>query len=494
MPLSPSPLLPGISPLTPPGSQPPSAGARRLAVIIALPTLVVLLLVGQIFLPQLVFLAPGLQAQAAVNQPGQGDASFQGFQFAWDRQQVGGGGYSTPMSLQNMKSQVQDFHMNAVIIPIIADMPDANDGVILWHSTDKGNLHTLPDADYVKAINDAKSAGLLPILELEVQQQSNPTLPPSASIGFNWSDEKSDGQLQVASGTKSIGALEKQWFDSYTAFASHWAQISQSNKLPYFIIGDDLTNMSYDTASTNYKNDPKGRDRTTAGEPPCTNGRRDCSWRHVIHALQQASYLTLSDHKSQAGASYSGKLIYAASWGSAKDQGVLGSAASQPEFSAITWWDAVDMIGVDANFPLLTSQGAPTPDTLMAAWHGQGQNLAGQGDIYDKLDTLSGATNRPIVFTSVEYDSATGASTGQPTGQVDDGEQLYDMQALLFTFTGTSWWSGVFWYADAPLYPRTKQPSWSVFGNWAGDDLKGAKDAGAWLATYYKPNPIKCCG
>jgi hypothetical protein len=252
--------------------------------------------------------------------------------------------------------------------------------------------------------------------------------------------------------------------------------------------------MSYDTPETSYKGDPAGHDRVTAGEPPCTNGRRDCSWRHIVHALKQASYLTLSSHQSEDGANYTGKIIYAASWGSANDQQFLGTGATQPEFSSITWWDAIDIIGVDANFPLVSAQGAPTPDTLMASWHGQGQNLGGQGNIYGNLEKLADSFSRPIVFTSVEYDSATGASSGQITSaQEDDGEQVQDMQALLLTFTGTSWWSGVFWYADQPLYPRTKQPNWNVFGNWAGDDLAHAKDAGKWLATFYKPNPIKCC-
>jgi hypothetical protein len=249
-----------------------------------------------------------------------------------------------------------------------------------------------------------------------------------------------------------------------------------------------LTNVSYDTNATSYAGDPKGRDRTTAGEPPCTDGRRDCSWLHVIHALRQASYLTLTNHQGEIGANYTGKLIYAASWG----PGPSGGGATKPEYTSITWWSAVDLIGVDADFPLISPQGSPTNDTLMGAWHGQGQNLGGQGDIYGALNKLASTNDRPIVFTSVEYDSVTGASSGVVvSAQEDDVEQLDDMQALLLTFTGTSWWAGVFWYADEPLFPRSKQPNWSVFGNWAGDDLAHAKQAGQWLSTYYTATPIK---
>src|SRR5262249_41298960 len=155
----------------------------------------------------------------------------------------------------------------------------------------------------------------------------------------------------------------------------HYAQIAATYKLPYFIIGDGLTSASYDTNVSTYKNDPKGRDRVTAGEPACTNGRRDCSWRHVIHALRQASYLTLTDHKSQIGANYQGKLIYAADW-----TGAATGAAKKAEFEGITWWDAVNYIGLDAGFPLTSNLGAPSLDTLTSAWHGKGASVAGQGD------------------------------------------------------------------------------------------------------------------
>src|SRR5262249_15971309 len=190
---------------------------------------------------------------------------------------------------------------------------------------------------------DARKAGLLPILELQMRQQDLTSGPDdsAALVGVDWAASHSSQSLSNgASVSKTIGTLEKQWFDNYTAFAVHYAQLSATHKLPYFIIGNGLTSASYDTNVTSYKNDPKGRDRVTAGEPPCLNGRRDCSWRHVIHALRQASYLTLSDHKSAIGGSYQGKLIYAASWvGVDKSTNVR-----KPEFEGITWWDAVDYI------------------------------------------------------------------------------------------------------------------------------------------------------
>src|SRR5260221_3556859 len=65
MPLAPAPLLPGTSPLPTPGRRPPDRRAQRLGALAALPTLLVALLAGQFILPHIVFVAPGLQAQAS---------------------------------------------------------------------------------------------------------------------------------------------------------------------------------------------------------------------------------------------------------------------------------------------------------------------------------------------------------------------------------------------------------------------------------------------
>jgi hypothetical protein len=64
------------------------------------------------------------------------------------------------------------------------------------------------------------------------------------------------------------------------------------------------------------------------------------------------------------------------------------------------------------------------------------------------------------------------------------------MQALLGTFEGQSWWAGVFWSADSPIAPRSKQPFWNVSSNWAGDTLNTSKSAGMWLASHYQNNPL----
>jgi hypothetical protein len=481
MPLSPAPLLPGTSPIPTPGRRPPDRRALRLGALTALPVLVLALVVGKFALPYALFLAPGLQAQAGGGDSGSGVGDFQGFQFVWTRHHTGGG-YTSSASLDNLRSEQHDFHMNSVVIPVVADMPARSKSDIYWHSTDQQNVDTLPDGDYVKAIQDARQAGLVPILELELRQQDpvSPNQDPTY-IGETWSSLHSGSSI----GLGVIGTLERTWFNNYTAFAVHYAQMSAQYNLPYFIIGDQFTNLSYDTAETSKKGDPQGIDIPPGDSYQCS-GRRECEWRHVIQAIRSPGYATLKDHKSQVGGKYTGKLIYAARWTSAPEGG-----ATDPEFEHITWWDAVDYIGVDAYFALTQNQADVDVNVLQQAWQGVGQGLGPEKDIYSRLEKVSDTYHHPILFTAAGYNSSPGSNSASP-GQAafDDVEQLNDMQALLLTFRGTSWWAGVFWYADAPAAPRESQPNWQYSPLWAGNTLASSKKSGQWLATYYQPSPL----
>ncbi|MGO8947838.1 MAG: glycoside hydrolase family 113 [Ktedonobacterales bacterium] len=493
MPLTPSPLIPGTSPLPNPGQQPPNRRAIRVGALLSLLVLILTLGAGQILLLHIVFFAPGLEAQAnSSTSSGAPAAMFQGFVYPWTRAQSGGG-YTTPASLENMESEAKIFHMNSVIIPVVGNMPLRDDSTILWQSTDNGDKYTLPDSDYEQAISDAKKAGLVPILKLEVRQE-DPLSGGSESsqyIGEFWSDYDSSTTTTLPNGASiTVGPTERQWFDNYAAFAVHYAQMSQQYHLPFFIFGSDLTSVSYDTAGTGISNDPHGIENVP-GET-CTNptGRRDCEWRHVIHALRQSIYTELSKNQTETGASYTGKLIYEASWSAAPQAQTDGATA--PEYMSIPWWDAVDYIGIDAEFPL-TPEGADVPvNDLEAAWNGQTTTYGagGSGDVVGNLESLSQKFQKPILFTTAGYDSAAGANTGQPTSNPDQGEQLFDMQALLETFEGQSWWDGVFWSADYPIAPRSSQPDWTISSNWAGDTLASSKTAGQWLAGHYKNNPL----
>ena len=495
MPLSPSPLMPGTSPLPTPGRRPPGRRALGTGALVAIPLLIALLAGGQFLLPHIMFLTPGLLAQTGNSQQGQqtSSAPFQGFTMNWTRRQTGGG-YDTAASLENMKFEAETFHMNSVIIPVVADMPVRSASALAWRPNDKGDKDTFDDSIYVQAINDARKAGLVPILELQVRQQdplsrtTNGIDENSQLVGVAWSDLHSNNNIFGES--DNIGVLEHKWFDNYTAFASHFAQLSQQNHLPYFIIGDQLTNVTVDTNRTTAKADSGGIDRGVPGESfPNCSGRRDCGWRHVTHALRSPTYASFIGHQSQTGGGYTGKLIYAASWGGAP------SGATDTEYDHITWWDAVDYIGVDAFYPLTQNADVSVND-LMNAWHGKGLDLQGQGDIFGNLTKLASKFNKPVLFTGAGYQSAAGAN-GNPLGTcneancIDQTEQLNDMQALLQVFSAAPYWQGVMWYGEQPVTPRSKQSHFQTSSYWGGDTLKTSKLAGQWLAQYYTDNPLK---
>ena len=503
MPLAPSPLLPGTSPLPSPGGRPPDRKALRLGALLAIPALVLLLVVGQLLLPDMLFLAPALQAQAGGGgiatgpEDGSPAGTFQGFAFPWSRVDTNGG-YNTPASAQNLKSEASVFHMNAVIIPVIADMPSRTDSKLCWHSTDGCDMNTLSDDQYKQAIQDALKVKLVPILELQVRQHDIYSSTDSPEfVGAVWSTLGHNISIGATDGAnKSIGQYEQEWFDNYAAFAVHYAQMSASYHLPYFIIGDDLSNVTVDTSSTSAKGDPGGVPHVQGESCPSNAGRRDCEWRHVIHAIKSSSYTTIRGNHSQTGANYAGKLIYAASWRAPQTD--VGGDVNTPEFEGITWWDAVDYIGVDAYFPLTKNSADADINTLVNAWHGTGDShtLGGEHDIVSRLEDVADKFQKQVIFTGAGYASAPGSNSqaGVQVSKSDPNEQLNDMQALLLTFTGQSWWVGVFWDSDTPAAPRESQQFWSVSTAWAGNSLKSSKAAGQWLASYYKPSPLPCPG
>ena len=365
-------------------------------------------------------------------------------------------------------------------------------------ATTFADLDTLPDLDYLKAIDDARKAGLEPVIELEVKQYDQTKTPDTRPlfIGENWYGLGSGANLSINGGTQSVGQLEHTWVDNYTAFAVHFASLAQSKGVKYFIIGDGLANLTSDSTASSTKNDPSAKSvppGDTFNAAACA-GRHECEWRHIIHAIRGLTYSTYIGNHPQNGGKYSGKLIYAASW-NAPD-----AAGSGPgEFEAIAWWDAVDAIGVNALFPLTNSSDLQSAD-LQAAWHGKGSGLAGQGDIYSRLQAVSDKAHKTVVFTAAGYESVPAANT-LPTCEggtaVDDNEQLTDMQALLATFSGTPWWLGTIWYYDQPQSPRSTQLNWQKGTQWAGDNLHGTKPtdlkkAGQWLSNYYQPIPVPC--
>jgi hypothetical protein len=95
-------------------------------------------------------------------------------------------------------------------------------------------------------------------------------------------------------------------------------------------------------------------------------------WRELVAALR---------------AEFSGALTYAANW--------------DREFEEVTWWDAVDYVGVDAFWPLLDY-----PETELTA-EVCGARLAA---VRARLEAVAVRFDRPVLLTEIGYKSALGAA------------------------------------------------------------------------------------
>jgi hypothetical protein len=456
--------------------------------IIAVLSLAIIFVLGTGWITNASFFRSRFHPSAALGSPG-APLVFQGFRDVWLRK-WGDHQFMQSDSKRVLISEATDYHMNAVAIQVTADQTLLTSPSLSYISTDQGNADSLPDADIEQAITDAQAVGLTPILTLNIQVTSDPAYNTPTYIGYLW--YRVPGEKSVGSGP--VAPQEHQWFDSYTAFAVHYAQLSQKHHLPYFIFGNDLINITTDTKETG----PKTVGASPApGETFACSGRRDCGWRHVINALKSANF-TDYQGKQQTGGGYQGKLIYGASWGE--------SDYAPVEFEHITWWDAVDIIGINAYFPLTKNVADVPVQKLVDAWHGKKDDLelSGQGDIIGRLNAQVEKYNHPLLFTSAGYESVAGSNNAPGATAVacdsrcrDDVEQEHNMEALLQAFNAKDapWFIGILWAYDEPKWPRSSVDGWATSTSWAGDTITGnapgdAKAGGKFLANFYQPRPV----
>ena len=201
------------------------------------------------------------------------------------------------------------------------------------------------------------------------------------------------------------------WFAAYRDFITHYADIAQSQGVEQFAMGTELSTISSDRAK----------------------------WLPVIAAVRER---------------YSGVVLYAAG----------------RDYATVAFWDALDMIGIDAYLPLGTT---PTTDvaTLKQAWSGAVGELA----------DMSARYGLQVVFTEAGYTSQLGTTTDPSNWRISrtisEGEQAAAYQALLATFTEQPWWAGVYWwvwitppYRDAEAHdfsPKGKEAEQVIRQWWA---------------------------
>ncbi len=200
------------------------------------------------------------------------------------------------------------------------------------------------------------------------------------------------------------------WFASYRNFINHYAELAQANGVDAFVVGVELAGTS----------------------------GREADWRQVVAEVRER---------------FSGPITYAANHGG--------------EELAITWWDAVDYIGVDAYYPL-TDENDPTVDELKAAWQ----------ERIVLLENLSRRYGRPVIFTEIGYRSVDGANRApwdwQRDGTIDLQEQADCYQAVFESFWDQPWFLGVYWWMwwTDPSIGGPADDSYTLYGKPAEQILR----------------------
>jgi hypothetical protein len=189
------------------------------------------------------------------------------------------------------------------------------------------------------------------------------------------------------------------WFSSYHRFITHYAELATELGVEEFAVGTELAGVSDD------------RQR----------------WLGVIADIRKA---------------YRGELVY---------------AANHYNYAAVSFWDAVDLIGIDAYWPLSDE---PTADV---------ERLRRAYEVRrDALAEFAARVDRRILFTEAGFPSQRGAATAPWSGTLNQrpaqDEQAAAYEALLATFSGQPWWAGVYFWTWSVDYARVNERDHSVWG------------------------------
>lgn len=176
------------------------------------------------------------------------------------------------------------------------------------------------------------------------------------------------------------------WFDGYETYITEYATLSNELDIDMFSIGQELNGTQH----------------------------RDENWREIAAAVREE---------------YNGPIIYSP------------DATGGENWLDITWWDAVDAIGIHPYSIRLSDHANPTVEEMV-------EYLI---PVVDRLEALSEQFDRPVIIDELAYQSIDGVSAGDSayydsysTYEVDLQEQADVYEALIKAFESRSWWKGLF--------------------------------------------------
>lgn len=211
-----------------------------------------------------------------------------------------------------------------------------------------------------------------------------------------------------------------RWWASYEEFLDHHVALAAEKNVAMLCIGTELASMS----------------------GPSHAAR----WSGLIARIRSR---------------YAGLLTYASNGVEAAD-----------EFTAVSFWPQVDLLGVDVYTPL-TSQANPSVADLAAGWR---RNRNGH-DMVAAFRNLHRAHDKPMIFTEIGYRSGDGANRAPwdwGASLAADPKEQADCYAAMYEVWGreAAWMQGPFWWAWDVSPPRAGDTGYNPRGKPAEDVLK----------------------
>lgn len=174
----------------------------------------------------------------------------------------------------------------------------------------------------------------------------------------------------------------QKWFDSYQKWILHYAIISELMNADLFCIGTELV-------------------QTTLKKPD--------QWRRLIAKVRRV---------------YHGPIVYAANYGE--------------EFEGITFWDALDYIGLDNYYPVRS-----------AADQSEAQIKQAFAQQRERIRAVANRFQRPLIFTEIGYQAMAGAGMGsRETEAPNYDERMQDAcyRLAMETYWNEDWFYGMYWW------------------------------------------------
>ncbi len=206
----------------------------------------------------------------------------------------------------------------------------------------------------------------------------------------------------------------RAWFASYRTFILHYAKLAERLDIEGFCVGTEL----WRTAS-----------------------QRPDDWRALIAEIRSV---------------YSGELTYAANW--------------WREYQEVPFWDLLDYIGIQAYFPLSSSE-SPSLDELKSGWR---EHLPAITEVHERFD-------RPVLFTEVGYKSTPGAAAepwvwpdrSAPLPPLDLELQANAYRAFFEVVWPQPWVAGAYFWKWHPFQPPGDDPDFTPQGKPAERVMRG---------------------